>query len=167
MTRACVLLIFISSFPPLIAQSPPSACESELCSLVASGRLSILRWPDFSDYKTQVQSFYEFTGYAFAWILDGKVTSQAEMAIEALKAADAKGLNPEDYDDSRWVGRLRSLSDVGKAQSDNDFAEFDLALTISVMRYVSDLHFGRANPGLFHQDFDLRNELDLPKLLKQ
>ena len=166
MTRACILFVFISSFPPLIAQSSPSACESELCGLVASGRLSMLRWQGFSEYKTRVQHFYESTGYAFAWILNGKVTNQAEMTIEALKAADAKGLNPEDYNDSRWAGRLTSLSDVGKARSDDDFAEFDLALTVSVMRYISDLHFGRANPGIFHAEFDLGNELDLPDFLQ-
>lgn len=27
-------------------------------------------------------------------------------------------------------------------------AEFDLALTVAALRYISDLHFGRASPGL-------------------
>jgi L,D-transpeptidase YcbB len=166
MTRACVLLIFINSIPPVLAQSPASAREAELCRLVASGQLSILRWPDFSEYKMRVQHFYESTGYAFAWTRDGRVTNQAQVAIDALKAADAKGLNPEDYDNSRWAGRLTNVSDAGKARSDDDFAEFELALTVSVMRYISDLHFGRANPGIFQTEFDIGNELDLPGFLQ-
>lgn len=167
MTGVSILLVFIVSFPLIAAQSPPPACDSKICLLVASGRLSILRSPDFSEYKARVQRFYESTGYAFAWIRDGKVTSQAEMAIDVLQAADSKGLSPEDYDDSRWVGRLTSLSDVGNPREDEDFAEFDLALTVSVMRYISDLHFGRANPGLFRTELEIKSEFDLAGFLQQ
>ena len=36
------------------------------------------------------------------------------------------------------------------------------------MRYVSDLHFGRANPGIFHPEFDAEHEgFDLPSFLQQ
>ena len=131
---------------------------------MASGSLSSLRWPDFSDYRIRIQQFYEPTNYTFAWIRDRRVTSQAEEIIKILKEADAKGLNSEDYDGSRWGDRLTGL----RSASDSDFAEFDLALTVSLMRYISDLHFGRANPGVFYSEFDIENErFDLPSLLQQ
>jgi len=96
------------------------------------------------------------------------VTGQAKAVIGALTEADAKGLNPEDYDGSRWAGRLASLNSAGKAPAEADFAEFDLALTVSIMRYISDLHFGRANPGLFHANFDGEHEkFDFPSFLRQ
>jgi murein L,D-transpeptidase YcbB/YkuD len=92
------------------------------------------------------------------------VTDQAEAIIEILKEADAKGLNSEDYDGSRWADRLTGLSSA----SDSDLVEFDLALTVSVMRYISDLHFGRANPGVFRTEFDIENEsVDIPLFLRQ
>ena len=135
-----------------------------MCPRVALGSLFSLRRPDFTDYRTRIQQFYEPTNYSFAWIRDGSVTGQAEAIIEILKEADTKGLNSEDYDGSRWADRLTGLSSA----SDSDFAEFDLALTVSVMRYISDLHFGRANPGVFRTEFDSENKsVDLPVFLQQ
>lgn len=113
-----------------------------LCDMVNAGRLPGLRWPDFSDYRARVQDFYRSANFGYTWIEDGEATPQAKAMIEVLSRSDTKGLDPEDYDVSRWAGK--STSEAGRA-------EFDLALTISVMRYVSDLHFGKVNPGLFHQ----------------
>ena len=50
---------------------------------------------------------------------------------------------------------------------ESDLVRFDLALTVSAMRYISDLHLGRVNPRLFHfeLDFDLTN-LDLSEFLQ-
>ena len=57
-----------------------------------------------------------------------------------LQQAQEKGLDPEDYDASRWAARLQQLTQPGAT------ARFDLALTVCLMRYVSDLHVGRVNP---------------------
>lgn len=155
------------------ADADSSGCSSELCQLAAAGRLTDLRWPDFPDYRTRIQSFYEPTGYAFAWIEHGEATPAARSMIEVLNDAEAKGLDSEDYDGSRWAGRLTALNDLrrgGKPESDLapfDPARFDLALTVCVMRYVSDLHFGKVNPGLLHRTFDIdRARKDLPSFIR-
>lgn len=159
---ALLVSVFFASLAPVSPQSPPASCESALCQLVASGNLPSLRWPNFSAYRTRIQSFYEPAGYAFAWVRDGAVTPQAAAVIDALKDAEVKGLDPEDYDGSRWTDRASSL------RSEAGLAQFDLALTVAVMRYVSDLHFGRANTGLFHTDAGSQNdEVDLPGFLRQ
>ena len=173
MTRVpAFLLTFIVCFTRLPAQSPPAGCGSSqfagLCPIVASGNLSILRWPDFSDYRTSVRDFYEPTGYALAWTRGGVATSQALAMIESFEEADVKGLNSEDYDGSRWISRLARLRDAAHPQSESDLAQFDLALTVSAMRYISDLHFGRANPGLFHTEFDIETDIiNLSSFLRQ
>ena len=162
------VLILTVPLSPVFAESPPSDCGSALCRLVASGSLSSLRWPDFSDYRTRVQNFYRPASYILAWIRGGIVTDQAKAVIEILKGADAKGLNSEDYDGSRWADRLARLSHAGYSPSEADFVQFDLALTVSAMRYTSGLHFGRANPGLFHAYSNAENgELNLPGFLRQ
>jgi murein L,D-transpeptidase YcbB/YkuD len=144
-----LLLLLIGA--SLVVNPPEAAfgdCRPALCGLVASGNLPTLRWPDFLDYQTRVQRFYEPTNYAFAWSDKDGATRQATAIIEILKDADAKGLDSEDYDGSRWAGRLTAL----------DRAQFDLSLTVSVMRYISDLHFGKVNPGLFQAGSD-RDEM--------
>jgi len=164
MARARILaLTLVASLPAAFAVSPEARCETELCRLVLSGSLSDLRLSDFSAYRTRVQSFYEPGGYAPAWVRDGSVTNQAKAILEVLQGAAAKGLNPEDYDGSRWPNRLEQFQ-----RRESDAARFDLALTISLMRYISDLHFGRANPNVFHVSKRPGNsELDIPAFVRQ
>lgn len=108
-----------------------------------------LRWPDFSDYQTIVATFYDDRNYEIAWTRDGAPTASAKGFIQAFHDAAAKGLIPEDYDDSRWAARVQKLSD----QSAGTFAAFDVAMTVNVMRYISDLRIGRVNP--LHFNFDI------------
>jgi murein L,D-transpeptidase YcbB/YkuD len=68
--------------------------------------------------------------------------------IKLFKDAWKKGLEPEDYDASRWDDRIRALQ--GPADKT---AGFDVALTICTMRYASALRLGRINPK--HLKFDL------------
>jgi murein L,D-transpeptidase YcbB/YkuD len=111
--------------------------------MVLSGRLPDLRWPDFSDYRVHLKSFYEPSGYGLAWNRQGQATPQARAIIEVLEQADSKGLHAADYDAGRWKARLDQLQDEYSAE------RFDLALTVCVMRYVSDLRIGRLNPRHF------------------
>src|SRR4051794_28149500 len=98
------------------------------------------------------------------WIRDGRPTPQARAVVQALRGANAKGLNPEDYNASGWAARL----DHFRAKASGvDLARFDLELTIAVTRYVSDLRTGRVNPKLFHHGFDLgREDHDAAKFVR-
>jgi murein L,D-transpeptidase YcbB/YkuD len=123
-------------------------------AVVAMKTLPILRWPDYSDYQPAVTTFYDDRNDEVAWTRDGKPTAEANAFIQAFQAAGAKGLNPEDYDASRWAERVHKLA--GKAPE--DFAEFDVAMTIAVMRYISDLHVGRVNPTHFNFDIHIESK---------
>ena len=143
----------------------PAGAASQLSNIAAAGRLEDLRWPDFSDYREHVINFYRPAGYKPAWIADGSPTTQAIELIQILKEADQEGLNPEDYDASRWSDRLTTLKNP---HQDDDEARFDAALTVCIMRYISDLHIGRINPQNLGFDFDDSNKkLNLPQFVRQ
>jgi murein L,D-transpeptidase YcbB/YkuD len=80
---------------------------------IGSPKLSILRWPNYSDYQKAVQTFYDDRDYELAWIRDLKPTPQANAFIQAFQQAEAKGLHPEDYDASRWPARVQQLEKIG------------------------------------------------------
>ncbi|HEU5342041.1 MAG TPA: L,D-transpeptidase family protein [Edaphobacter sp.] len=129
---------------------------------VNTAKVPNLRWPNFSDYASAVQSFYENRDYAVAWTEDGEPTAAAKGFIDAFQHADAKGLFPEDYDASRWGSRLQALS----GKSADAISLFDVAMTVNVMRYISDLHMGRVNPSHFSFDIPVANKkYDLAKFV--
>jgi hypothetical protein len=131
--------------PPAQDAAAPPAQAAALKQIVASGRLADMRWPDFSDYKVLVDGFYAPAGYAPAWVQGGKPSASALALIQAFRDAGKRGLEPEDYDASRWDARIQALKGPNA-----DVARFDAALTICAMRLVSDLHIGRINPQHFH-----------------
>jgi murein L,D-transpeptidase YcbB/YkuD len=141
--------------------TPPQSAGSEIREIVSSGRLSDLRWPDFSDYRVHLENFYKPSGYAAAWIRDTQATPQALAMIEVLRQADSKGLRAEDYDADRWDARLQQLGQPATA------ARFDAVLTICTMRYISDLRIGRVNPRHFKFGINVeRKKYDLAQFVR-
>jgi murein L,D-transpeptidase YcbB/YkuD len=143
---------FFAEQPPALAVQTLSASGvSALHGIVDSGRNADLRWPDFTPYKTEVAKLYETNGYSLLWAQNGRARPQGLAMIQLLQNADAKGLDPEDYDGSRWQGRLLTL---GQNPSERDLVSFDTALTVSAMRYIRAIHCGRANPKEFNFQLD-------------
>lgn len=143
----------------------PNGVPARLREIVTSGHLEELRWPNFTDYRAHLNNFYRPSAYKPAWISDGKPTTQAVDVIHILQDADREGLLAEDYDASRWADRLASLKGP---HDDADEAQFDAALTVCVMRYVSDLHIGRVNPQNLGFEFDVSHKkLDLPQFVRE
>jgi L,D-transpeptidase YcbB len=148
--------------PQEVAATPPTQAAA-LREIVSSGRLADLRWPDFSDYRMLVDSFYAPTGYAPAWTPGGRPSASALALVRLFQEVWKRGLEPEDYDASRWDARLRAL-----AGPNADPARFDAALTICAMRLVSDLHIGRINPQHFHFGLSVEGKkYDLPRFLRE
>jgi murein L,D-transpeptidase YcbB/YkuD len=142
------------------------AVAGQLRAIAAGGSIADQRWPNFTDYRPQVQQLYTATNYAPVWVRDGRPTPQALVVIDALESSQKKGLNPEDYDASRWPLRLHALQ--GATADAATVAHFDAALTVAAMRYVSDLHVGRVNPKHFKFGIDVEQKrYDLPQFLAQ
>jgi L,D-transpeptidase YcbB len=141
----------------------------DIQTIVTSGTLDGMRWPDFSDYRTWLQKFYEPVGYAPAWVQGSKPMPQALALIAVFGDAWKKGLNPEDYDFSRWDERIRALQGSSNGQSSGRaVARFDVTLTVCSMRYISDLHIGRINPSHFKFGLSVQEKkYDLAQLLRE
>ena len=160
------------STSPAQSAAPPqqisAATQAWLRTTIQSGNLADLRWPDFSDYSKLLQEFYDSYGYALPWVRGMQPTPQAQQIIAVLFQADQKGLSAEDYDASRWADRLAKLRPATAQPTEADAARFDVALTVCIMRYISDLHIGKVNPKHFEFGFDVQaRKYDLPQFLKQ
>jgi hypothetical protein len=90
----------------VVAVASSASAADTVRSLVESARLPELRWPDVSDYKRHLDSFYRNRNDALAWTHDGAATPQAVAITKRFAAADAKGVNATDYYGDRWAGRI-------------------------------------------------------------
>ena len=136
------------------------AYADQLKTTVANKEIKVMHWPNYADYQPLVQKFYDDRNYEVAWVDNGKPTAQATAFIAAFQHADQKGLKPEDYDGSLWSGRVQGLS------GDDAIAQFDAAMTVNVMRYISDLRIGRVNPTHFNFDINVQEKkYDLPEFV--
>ena len=145
-----------------------SDAQASLRGIIQAGNLSELRWPDFSDYDKHVQKFYESYRYSLPWVRGMQPTAQAQQVISILLKSEQKGLAAEDYDGPRWGDRLAKLRPAAGQPSEADAVRFDAALTVCLMRYVSDLRIGKVNPKHFDFGFDVESKkYDLPDFLKE
>src|SRR5271156_3760614 len=121
---------------------------------VDTSKVPNLRWPNFSDYEEIIQTFYDDRNYEVAWTRDGAPTATASAFIQQFQDAAAKGLIPEDYDAPRWAERVQALND----KSADAISLFDVAMTVNVMRYISDLRIGRVNPSHFNFEVPVQDK---------
>jgi murein L,D-transpeptidase YcbB/YkuD len=121
---------------------------------------------NFIGDQQNAQKVYEAIQYSPAWVREGQATPQAIAVISAIESSQQKGLNPEDYDASHWPERMAALKAApGNADT---VANFDFALTVSALKYLSNLRIGRVNPKPLEFGIDLdQKHYDLPQFLVQ
>lgn len=156
----------LQQMQPAIASPVATGMSARLQEIAAAGNFADLRWPNFSDYRTDFLTLYQGSNFAPLWLnADGQPTPQALAVIQVLESSRQKGLIPDDYDAARWSGRLAALK--SKADPVRE-ANFDAALTVCALRFISDLHIGRVNPKHFKFGIDIQNKkYNLPQLVAQ
>jgi murein L,D-transpeptidase YcbB/YkuD len=121
-------------------QEPPA---SHVHSAIAAARLPWSRWPDFSRHVDDISRLYRAHADQPLWLDAGRPSRQAREALLQLAGASGHGLDPEDYD----TAVLDSLTRTAGMTLDGDTGwRFDLLLSVAFIRFISDLHAGRAPP---------------------
>lgn len=150
---------------PQLSGADMGAISEQLHAIATAGTLADLHWPNFSDYRLHFQHVYEASSFTPVWLNGAQPTPQALEMIQAFESSKQKGLNPDDYDASRWTARLSALK---SSPTPDMLARFDAALTVGTMRYISDLHIGRVNPKHFDFGIDIeQKKYDLPQFVTQ
>lgn len=150
------LALFVLCVPAsLFAQSPtpgPGAAATRgpegpiataIAEIVKKAHHPKLKWPEFPHYRDELERFYGETAYQPAWIEVSGARKQAGDVLSVLDVSATRGLPPEDYDVTYLE---QSLKNLGPATPPQDVAFLDAALTLLLMRHISDVHIGRINP---------------------
>jgi hypothetical protein len=176
--RIAIALVIVAASQGSISGTRQEPISDRLQPLTPAGRIVLqntireaavpyLCRPACESYRRDVEKFYSALGGTLAWIQDDRLGRQAMELAEVLRDAGGMGLDPGDYEGPLWAGRIERIRS-SSLPAESDLIGFDVALTISAMRYVSDVHIGRVNPGTFHADLKADGmEFDLPQFLQQ
>jgi len=130
-----------------------------------AGSLTGLRWPRFPYYRDELEGLYSPVGWRPVWTRDGRPTPDSRAVLDLLATAEERGLRPEDYDAAVLRSRFDALSNAARPAA-RDVAWFDLALSIGILRHVSDVHIGRVNPKHVAVGINIeRKKLDLARFV--
>jgi murein L,D-transpeptidase YcbB/YkuD len=135
---------------------------TDIANLIASKFHPYLSRPIFTNRMADLDVLYKANNYQPLWLGDASKASQniAEV-LKLLESAPQHGLATADYDTALLQQKLHDLQQAEVAQN-------DVAISLSLLRFLSDLHYGRVNPReIQHGTIRARTEktLDLPTLI--
>ncbi len=144
-----------------------SEVGKEINALIATKQHPFLRQANFSNRAEDLLSLYKSVNYELLWL--GKDTSAKTIAdaLDLLAKASTHGLNPDSYDLSTLREKYNFSLSLS-AESHRELALYDTALSIAMLRFLHDLHYGRVNPQGINFKLQLRDKkvTDLPALIK-
>ena len=138
------------------AQAAPGPAEmrAAVASLTESERHLLLRWPDITRYVGVLKEASGADPDGLFWFENGRPHRALAAAIQALGQAHEQGIDPADFDAQTLAARWQRLQ-AGTGASAADWATFDTAVSVAVMRYLSSVHQGRVDPRVVGFDYDL------------
>jgi murein L,D-transpeptidase YcbB/YkuD len=148
------------------AGADEAAVAAMLRDASRAGRLDGLRWPRYADYRYIIDSLYSMHRWRPIWTAGGRPTRDAREALDLLRTARDRALEPDDYDAPALERRLAELASGGGASA-RDVAWVEMTLTVGVLRHLSDVHIGRVNPRTLAVGINVQpKKLDLARVVR-
>ncbi|GAB4533540.1 MAG: L,D-transpeptidase family protein [Roseibium sp.] len=103
--------------------------------------------------------YYGERAFAPIWFDRNGVSEKAHLAIAAMAAANDHALNPANYDPLGFIRRTETAS------TEQDWARFDIDLSVQFLRYATHLSSGRVQPNAVNKALNLFPDLPDPGTL--
>ncbi|MDI1293037.1 MAG: L,D-transpeptidase family protein [Methylobacter sp.] len=139
----------------------------EITAIILTKQHPYLMLSNFENRTEDIESLYKMSNHQLLWLGNRNTEKNITDGLNLLAKAADHGLNPNNYD-VETLQRNRQIALLLKPDSYKELALYDTALSISLLRYLHDLHYGRINPQGINFNLKLREKklLDLPVLIK-
>ena len=149
----------------VVNQESPIA--QEISAIIAAKQHPYLMLSNFQNRTEDLESLYKMSDCQLLWLGSADAETHITEALNLLANAADHGLNAKNYDVDALQQKLQSALQL-RPDSYKELALYDTALSISLLRFVHDLHYGRINPQGINFNLKLREKklVDLPLLIK-
>jgi murein L,D-transpeptidase YcbB/YkuD len=135
----------IAMTTPVASAQAPRLADDEMRQRVLTTLHGGLTSRPLTDQR-DLTSLYGGTAGAPVWLeASGRPSPRAQAGLAILQRAAADGLDPADYGTVDLAARATSLAGAAPVSTVRA-AEFDVALSAAVLRYLRHLHLGRLDP---------------------
>ncbi len=144
-----------------------ASVANEINTIITAKYHPYLSQPNFTNRTEDLVALYKTTDYQLLWLGNAQAKKTIVDVLNLLRGASIHGLNAIDYDAYTLKLKLQSAL---KLAPDNYrlLALYDTAISLSLLRFLHDLHYGRVNPQGINYKLKLRERklIDLPSLIK-
>ncbi len=139
----------------------------EITAIITAKQHPYLILSNFQNRTDDLDSLYSLSNHQLLWLGNANAEKNINEALGLLANAAVHGLNSKNYDTETLQQKLQSALML-KPDAYRELALYDTALSISLLRFVHDLHYGRVNPQGINFNLKLREKklIDLPLLIK-
>jgi murein L,D-transpeptidase YcbB/YkuD len=148
-----------------VSQEP--GITQEVSAIITAKQHPYLLLSSFSNRTDDLESLYKLANHQLLWLGNPDSEKNINEALVLLANATVHGLNPKNYDTETLWQKLQPALKL-KPDAYKELALYDTALSISLLRFLHDLHYGRVNPQGINFNLKLREKklVDLPLLIK-
>jgi murein L,D-transpeptidase YcbB/YkuD len=149
----------------IVSQEPGIA--QEITAIITSQQHPYLMLSNFPNRTEDLESLYKMSNHQLLWLGTANAEKNITDALNLLAHAADHGLKSKNYDTETLRQKLPSALKL-KPDAYQESALYDTALSISLLRFLHDLHYGRVNPQGINFNLKLREKklIDLPLLIK-
>jgi len=149
----------------IVSQKPGIA--QEITAIITAKQHPYLMLSNFPNRTEDLESLYTMSNHQLLWLGTANAEKSITDALNLLAHAPDHGLKSKNYDTETLRQKLPSALTL-KPDDYKELALYDTALSISLLRFLHDLHYGRVNPQGINFNLKLREKklIDLPLLIK-
>ena len=163
--KAVVASPAVSVATESIANENASAANAITAIITRKHHPYLLR-SDFQNRAEDLETLYKLAGYKLLWLGTAKSKKNIAEVLDLLENASVNGLNSTSYDTQSLRQKLSSALTIAP-DNYKQLALYDTAISLSMLRFLHDLHYGRVNPKDINFNLKLREKklIDLPALI--
>ena len=144
----------------------PSSASTEIHTIIQAKQHPYLQPANFTHRAEDLDALYKQADYQLLWLGNLNTEKNITDALSVLANAGSDGLNKDHYDTAQLQEQYQKMLSL-PFDAYKEFANFDTALSLSLLRYLHDLHYGRVDPQGINFELKLREKklIDLPSLI--